>query len=105
MEGGAFDKADSDRCGPLRSLSVAKKKILTSLRLTPITIRFSVRDQIGSCPRSAPLELSVQWELNFSKTHQKSPMHKIIQILGNVLKKFEKVNTKFAKNLVRRKIT
>jgi len=25
MEGGAFVKADSNRCGPLRSLSVAKK--------------------------------------------------------------------------------
>jgi hypothetical protein len=37
----------------------------------------------------------VQWAFNFTKTHEKSPMHKILRILGNVLKKFEKVNTEF----------
>jgi hypothetical protein len=54
------------------------KKILTSVRLTPIGLRLSVRDQVGLCFKSAPLVLSVQWELNFSKTHQKSPMHSIV---------------------------
>ena len=71
------------------------KKILTSLRVTPITVSLSVRDQIKLCFKSAPLELSVQWELHCSKIHEKSPVHTILQIVGNVLKKFGKVNTEF----------
>ena len=47
------------------------KKILTPLRLMPITIGLSVRDQIGLCFKSGPLVLSVQWEPNFSKTLSK----------------------------------
>jgi hypothetical protein len=59
------------------------------------TLGLSVRDRIGSCFKSAPLVLSVQWVSNFSKTHEKSPMHKVVQIVGNILKKFGKVNTEF----------
>ena len=80
-------------------------EILTPLRLTPITLGLSVRDQIGSCFKSTPLVLSVQLALQYSKTHQKSPMDEILQIAGNILKKFEKVNTEIAKYLIRRKIT
>jgi hypothetical protein len=47
------------------------KKIFTPLRLTPIGLGLSVRDQVGSCFKSAPLVLSVQWELDFSKTLSK----------------------------------
>ena len=81
------------------------KNILTPVRLTPITVGLSVRDQIGSCFKSAPLVLSVQWELDFSKTHKKSPVHRIVQIGGNILKKLDKVSTGIAKSLIRRKIT
>ena len=73
------------------------KKILTPLRLTPIGLGLSVRDQIGLCFKSAPLVLLVQWELDFSIIHQKSPMHTIVEIVGKILKKFEKVNTEIAK--------
>jgi hypothetical protein len=47
-------------------------EILTPLRLKPITFGLSVRDQIGSCFKSTPLELSVQWESNSSKTPHKT---------------------------------
>jgi hypothetical protein len=43
----------------------------------PIGLGLSVRDQLRSPVRHRPLELSVQWELNCSKTHEKSPMHTI----------------------------
>jgi hypothetical protein len=78
--------------------------IFTSLRLTPspsaeamesCTLGLSVRDQIGSCFKSTPRVLLVQWVLNPSKTHEKSPVHKIVQIGRNLLKKFGKVNTEF----------
>ena len=59
------------------------------------TLSLSVRDQIGSCFKPTPLVLWVQWAVKYSKTHQKSPMHKILQIVGNILKKFRKVNTEF----------
>jgi hypothetical protein len=75
-EGGAFGKSDSKNFGPLRSLSVAKKDSYP-LEVNAHTLSLSVRDQIGSCFNSTPLVLSVQWELNFSKTRQKSPVHKI----------------------------
>ena len=36
------------------------------------TLSLSVRDQIGSCFKPTPLVLSVQWELNSSKTISKT---------------------------------
>jgi len=67
-DGGAFQKqirTDLAHCDLFQWL----KKIFTPLRLTPITLGLSVRDQVGSCFKSGPLVLSVQWELNFSKIH------------------------------------
>ena len=37
----------------------------------------SIRDQIGTCFKSAPLVLSVQWELNRSKTPQKTQFKRL----------------------------
>jgi len=47
-------------------------EILTPLRLMPITLHLSVRDQVGSCFKSAPLVLSVQRDSKCSKTPQKT---------------------------------
>jgi hypothetical protein len=62
------------------------KKILTPLRLTPITLGLSVRDQIGLCFKSTPLVLSVQWESNSSKTPQKTQFKRYGQGLDEGLK-------------------
>jgi hypothetical protein len=47
-------------------------EMLTPLRLTPIGLDLSVREQVGLCLKSGPLVLLVQWESNFTKTLSKT---------------------------------